>query len=429
MPAAKVVTQFFGVPNIQDIDVYMKQGGYEAARKALIEMSPSDVTKTVTDSGLRGRGGAYFSTGTKWGLMAKGSPRPNYLICNSDESEPCTFSDRWKMRECPHQLIEGMIITAYAIQAHKAYIYMRGEFQDCKRIVEKALAEAYARGMLGKDILGTDFSLDIYVHMGAGAYICGEESALIESLEGKRGFPRIKPPYFPPAMGLYMAPTTVNNCETFMNLPPILMKGPEWFKTMGTERAPGTRIFGISGHVNKPGCVELEMGTTLREIIEEWGGGVRGGRKMKAAIPGGLSSGFVSAEQLDTTMDPENLGSIGNMMGTGSVTVMDETTCMVRVTLRCMEFAREESCGQCTPCRDGTDWLMQILHRIEHGEGALNDIPNMLDLCNNISDGIRFRTVCGMGVTDTFPVVLAVKYFRDEFEDHIVNRRCSFAHS
>ena len=426
MPEAKVVTRYFDVPNVQDIDVYVRQGGYGAARKALEEMDPASVAGVVKDSGLRGRGGAYFPTGVKWGLMAKGSPLPNYLICNADESEPCTFSDRWKMTGCPHQLIEGMIITAFAIKANTGFIYMRGEFQDCRRIVEKAIAQAYEKGYLGKNILGSDFDLDLYVHMGAGAYICGEESALIESLEGKRGFPRIKPPYFPPAIGLYGAPTTVNNCETLMNIAPIIDQGADWFKTMGTEKAPGTRVFGVSGHVNRPRCLELEMGTPLREIIEEHCEGVRGNKKLKAAVPGGISSGFLSAELIDTKMDPETLGATGNMMGTGAITVMDETTCMVRVVLRCAEFAREESCGQCTPCRDGTDWLMQILHRIEHGQGSLNDIPTMLDVCNNISDGLRFRTVCGMGVTDVFPIVHGLKYWRDEFEDHIVNGRCPF---
>ncbi|MCA1597284.1 MAG: NADH-quinone oxidoreductase subunit F, partial [Chloroflexi bacterium] len=237
MPQAKVVTQYFGIPDIQDIDVYIKNGGYEGARKALKEMDPGSLTKVISDSKLRGRGGAYAAAGMKWGLLRKGAPK-NYLICNSDESEPCTFSDRWKMKQCPHQVIEGMIITAYAIQAHLAFIYMRGEFQDCRQVMDKALAQAYERGFLGKDILGTGFDLDIYTHMGAGAYICGEESALIESLEGKRGFPRIKPPYFPAAIGLYGEPTIVHNCETLMNLPPIINNGPEWFLTMGTEKCP-----------------------------------------------------------------------------------------------------------------------------------------------------------------------------------------------
>ena len=424
MPEARVVSRFFDVPDVRNIDVYMKQGGYEAARKAFKEMDPAAVQGVVKDANLRGRGGAYFSCGMKWGLMAKNSPLPNYLICNADESEPCTFSDRWKMKSCPHQLIEGMLLSAYAIQAHRGFIYMRGEFQDCRRIVEKAIEEAYGKNLLGKNIMGSGFDFDLSVHMGAGAYICGEESALIESLEGKRGFPRIKPPYFPPAIGLYGAPTTVNNCETLMNIPPIIERGAEWFKTMGTEKCPGTRVFGVSGHVHRPRCLELEMGTSLREIIEEHCGGVRGGKKLKAVVPGGISSGFLSASQLDTRMDPESLGALGNMMGTGAITVMDETTCMVRVTLRCEEFAKDESCGQCTPCRDGTDWLAQILHRIEHGEGRLNDIPTMLDLCNNISDGLRTRTVCGMGVTDVFPIVHAIKHFRDEFEQHIVQQRC-----
>ncbi|HET6385833.1 MAG TPA: NADH-quinone oxidoreductase subunit NuoF [Armatimonadota bacterium] len=426
MPVAKVVSQFFDVDNIQDLDVFEKQGGYEAARKSLTEMDPSSITAVVKDSNLRGRGGAYFATGVKWGLMAKGSPLPNYLICNSDESEPCTFSDRWKMKSCPHQLIEGMIITAFAIQAHKSYIYMRGEFRDCQRIVDRAIAQAYEKGYLGKGIFGTDFDLDMQTHMGAGAYICGEESALIESLEGKRGFPRIKPPYFPPAKGLYMAPTTVNNCETLMNIPPIITKGADWFKTMGTEKAPGTRCFGISGHVNRPGPIELEMGTTLREIIEEHAGGVRGGKALKAVMPGGLSSGVLSAQELDTPMDPESLGKLGTMLGTGAVTVMDETTCIVRVVLRCAQFAREESCGQCTPCRDGTDWLERLMQRMESGEGQLNDIPLLMDVCHNITDGFRFRTICGMGVTDAFPVTTGLKYFKDEFEAHIAQRGCPF---
>ncbi|MCA1596488.1 MAG: SLBB domain-containing protein, partial [Chloroflexi bacterium] len=320
------------------------------------------------------------------------------------------------------------------IQAHLAFIYMRGEFQDCRQVMDKALAQAYERGFLGKDILGTGFDLDIYTHMGAGAYICGEESALIESLEGKRGFPRIKPPYFPAAIGLYGEPTIVHNCETLMNLPPIINNGPEWFLTMGTEKCPGTRVFGVSGHVNRPCAVELEMGTHLREIIEEHAGGVRGGRKLKAVMPGGLSSGFLTAEHLDITMDPETLGPLESIMGTGAVTVMDETTCMVRVALRCMEFAREESCGQCTPCRDGTDWLMRTLHRIEHGEGQLNDIPTMLDVSHNICDTSLMpkggppvvRTVCGMGLTDVAPIVHGIKQFRDEFEDHIAKQACPF---
>ena len=398
---------------------YRRQDGYRSLGKVLKEMTPDQVVEQVKKSGLRGRGGAGFPTGVKWGFLPKDSQQPRYLCCNADESEPGTFKDRQLMERDPHMMLEGMVIAAYAIGVHVAYIYLRGEFFLGARIMEKALSEARAQGWIGKNIAGSGFDLEIHLHRGAGAYICGEETALLESLEGKRGMPRYKPP-FPATHGLYGQPTVVNNVETLCNLPTIMSRGAEWFTSIGTSKSTGTRLFSVSGHVQRPGNYEVPMGTTLREIIYGRAGGIRGDRQLKAVIPGGASAAFLTAEHLDVKLDFEDMARVGSMLGSGGVTVMDETTCMVWAALNLLHFFYDESCGKCTPCREGSFWLHRVLERIEGGQGR----PEDLDLLSSLSGQIGGRTICAFGDAEIAPVLSTLEHFRSEYEEHIQQGHC-----
>jgi NADH-quinone oxidoreductase subunit F len=412
-----ILTRNVGLTNSEGIAVYLKRGGYTALRKAL-KMPPDELTAMVKDSGLRGRGGAGFPAGLKWGFMPKG-PVTKYVCVNMDEGEPGTFKDRLLVEHDPHSIVEGVIIASYAVGARRAFVYVRGEFfLGVKRWI-KAIDEAYAHGFLGKDILGSGFDLDLSVHRGAGAYICGEETALINSLEGKRGEPRTKPPY-PAQIGLWNEPTLVHNVETLANVPHIVNNGAEWFRSIGTERSTGTKLFCVSGHVRRPGNYELPLGTPLRTIIEEHAGGMRGDRPLKAVIPGGASTPMLMPEHLDIPMDFESLAEVGSMLGTGAVVVIEEGTCMVEVARRLMDFFAHESCGQCTPCRVGTRHLRDVLTRVVQGSGK----PNDLDLLEMICAGIAGHTLCPMGDAAVNPVLSSLKHFRDEYEYHIQYKCC-----
>ncbi len=407
-----VVMRNRDVEHFDDLEVYLKHGGYEPLRVALKEKTPADIVQMVKDSGLRGRGGAFFPTGVKWGFLPK-DVYPRYLLCNADESEPGTFNNHEIIDKNPHQVIEGIAISAYAIECHIAYIYIRGEFAHGARILERAINAAYQKGFLGKNILGTDYDLDIYVHRGAGAYICGEETALMESLEGKIGQPRLKPP-FPAVAGLYGKPTVINNVETLANVPRILEKGVSWFRSFGTERSPGTKVCSVSGHVNKPGNYELSMGTPLRELIyaPEYGGGMRGDRKPKIIVPGGASAPWLTGDQLDATLDFEGMAATGTMLGTAGVIVLDETTSAVETAYKMDEFFKHESCGKCTPCREGTTWLVQVLHRMTEGHGRALDIPTLHDIYNQMAG----NCFCLLGESAVMPIKSALKLFPEEFE-------------
>ena len=423
----KILLEKIDIPDINNIAVYLKSGGYSAVEKALKSMNPGEVMEEVRTSGLRGRGGAGFPTGMKWGFIDKKSEKPHYLICNADESEPGTFKDRYLMEHLPHLLIEGMICSAFALDAHTAYIYIRGEFKYLVGILNKALTEAYSKGLLGKNILGTDFSLDIYVHPGAGAYICGEETALIESLEGKRGNPRLKPP-FPAFVGLYGCPTVVNNVETIASVAAIVNMGGKIYAEIGIGKSKGTKLISACGNINKPGVYEIELGITVEEFIysEKYCGGIKDGKKLKAVVPGGSSVPILTAELILKTaygeprlMSYESLaeGSFetGSMLGSGGFIVYDEDQCMVRNTLSFARFYHHESCGQCSPCREGTGWQERILSRIEKGEGRMKDI----DLLADISSHIEGNTICPLGDAAAWPVSSAIRHFRKEFEFHV----------
>ncbi|MCP9454800.1 MAG: NADH-quinone oxidoreductase subunit NuoF [Nitrospira sp.] len=390
---------------------YERAGGYQAIRMTLGKMAPSDVIAAVRKSGLRGRGGAGFPTGVKWGFLPKDYQGPRYLCCNADESEPGTFKDRQLMERDPHQVLEGIILACYAIGAESAYIYIRGELVLAAAILERAIGEARAAGYIGKNILGTGVNVDVWVHRGAGAYICGEETALLESLEGKRGLPRVKPP-FPATHGLYGKPTVVNNVETLANLPHILTRGPEWFASIGSPpKSTGTRIFCVSGHVKRPGNYELPMGVTARELIYEHAGGMRSDKPLKAFIPGGASAPFLTPAHLDVKLDFESVAAAGSMLGSGGVTVIEEGTNMVWAALRLMEFFYHESCGKCSPCREGSSWLVQIMRRIVAKRGRMEDLETLSDLCKNIAG----RTVCAFGDAEVAPIQGTLKYWRDEY--------------
>jgi len=417
----KILTRNFGLPRSETIDVYMENGGYQALAKALREHTPEQLIEMVTASGLRGRGGAGFPAGRKWGFMPKGDVE-KYVCVNTDEGEPGTFKDRALVEKDPHQIIEGVIIASYAVGAQRAFVYIRGEFfLGVKRWI-KAIDDAYAKGFLGQNILGSGYSLDLSVHRGAGAYICGEETALIESLEGKRGEPRKKPPY-PASVGLWGKPTLVHNVETLANIPHIVNRGPEWYADIGTPKSTGPKIFCVSGHVRNRDIFELPLGVPLRELLFEHAGGMSSDRRLKAVIPGGASTPMLTADQLDVTLDFESLEAAGTMLGTGAVVVMDEGTCMVDVTRRLMRFFRHESCGRCTPCRTGTTRMSAILERIERGEGQPGDIERLEVLAN----GLRGVTFCPMGDAAVNPVLSSLKHFRDEFEYHIEHQRCPMA--
>jgi NADH-quinone oxidoreductase subunit F len=419
MEQLRILTKSIDLPEPWTLQTSRAQGGYEAAVKAIKEYQSDELIELVKKAGLRGRGGAGFPTGLKWSFVPKNIPKPTYLVCNADESEPGTFKDRLLIERTPHQILEGMIIASHALRVNTAFIYVRGEMTLGAKRLQEAIDEAYAGGCLGKNLLGTGMDLDILLFVGAGAYICGEETALLESLEGKRGQPRLKPP-FPATVGLYGCPTVINNVETLCNLPHILANGPEWYTSMGTEKSPGPRLFSVSGHVIRRGVYELPMGVPLRELIFEHAGGIRDGHRVKAVIPGGSSVPILGEAQLDVGMDFESLQQAGSLLGSAGVIVMDETTCMVSAALNLLHFYWHESCGKCTPCREGTGWFVKTLHRIEEGHGRLDDIDLLLDVCDNI----RGKTFCPFGDAAVTPVESMIKLFRDDFEEHIVKRRC-----
>ena len=413
-----VVTARWGQDGADSIDGYLKTGGYEALKVAL-DIEPAGLIEIVKDSGLRGRGGAGFPTGMKWDFIPKGGDRPVYVVVNADEGEPGTFKDRELMERDPHQLIEGIVITAHAVACRTAFIYMRGEFLFAARQVERAIAEAYDKGFLGTGIAGTGVDVDIVMHRGAGAYICGEETALLDSLEGRRGQPRLRPP-FPAVEGLYRSPTVVNNVETISNVPHIVSRGAEWYAGLGTEKSTGTKVFCVSGRVERPGNYEAPMGTPARVVIDDLAGGVPGGRRVKAWTPGGSSTPFLTADHLDTPLDFESVQAAGSLLGTGALIVLDETDCVVDAALRFTEFYAHESCGKCTPCREGTWWLTKILYRMEHGGGRLDDLEAMQD----IGDNMLFKNFCALGDGAVSPIHSSLKYFRDEYVAHVKAGGC-----
>ncbi|HET9443160.1 MAG TPA: NADH-quinone oxidoreductase subunit NuoF [Acidimicrobiales bacterium] len=428
-----IVTRHIGNDQSHTLKGYLAAGGYDGLRKA-VTMTPEEVQAQVDKANLLGRGGAGFPAGRKWSMLRKADPK--YLVVNGDESEPATFKDHMLLEQDPHQIIEGTLITAYAIGAAQAFIYVRGEFALGIERMTAALNEAYDYGAAGHRIFGSDFSVDVVIHPGAGAYICGDETALLESLEGKRGFPRIKPPYFPAVMGLYGAPTIVNNVETMSNVPWIILNGGETFAAMGEPQATGTRLFAVSGHVKRPGNYEVELArNTFRDLIYDprMGGGIRGDRALKAFIPGGASSFWFGPERLDMPLDETKVkGEGGSMMGSGSVIAMDETMCMVRASWRLVRFFSRESCGQCTPCREGSSWLEKIMRRIETGAGRPEDLELLMDVCDNISPGVQWpskwppsmTTICPLGPSIPPPIVSALGMFRDEFLIHIKDGAC-----
>lgn len=414
-----VVSIRFDIPNASHIDVYEQHGGYQAARKAF-GMEPAAIIEEVKTSGLRGRGGAGFPAGMKWGFIPKDNPKPKYLVVNADESEPGTFKDRKIIERDPHSLVEGCIIASYAVGAHACYIYIRGEFNQQRINLEDAIKQAYAKGYLGDNVLGTGYKLNIYTHRGAGAYICGEETGLLESLEGKKGQPRLKPP-FPATHGVFQCPTVVNNVETIATVPWIIQHGGATYASMGTEKAKGTRLMCVSGHVNKPGVYEIEMGIPMKTFIEEHAGGVWKGRKLKAVIPGGSSCPILTAEEAEkVTMDPEAIAALGSMAGSGGMIVIDDETCMVDLLEDLLHFYAHESCGQCTPCREGTDWLYKIIRRLEAGQGTEEELDSVLD----IADNMEGKTICALAAAATMPTRSYIKKFRSEFVAHLEHRGC-----
>jgi len=422
----KILTTHLDVENLGDIEVYRQHGGYRAIEKVFKEMSPDDVITTVQESALAGRGGAWFNTGMKWSFMPKEPDGPSYLCVNCDESEPGTFKDRHLIAKNPHGLLEGVIISAFAIRASAAYIYVRGEMWEEMVGMEAAIDQAREAGLVGKNILGSGVDIEVFTHPGAGAYICGEETGLMQSLEGKRAEPRVKPP-FPAAKGIFSRPTTINNVQTVSYVPHIINNGPDWFKTMGSERFPGSFIFCLSGDVKNPGLFELEIGTcTLREIIDECGGGVRDDNEIKAVIPGGSSTPVLTPDQLDIVMNPElwaipGRGEFQGMFGTGGIIVMDEKRCMVDACLNLMSFYAHESCGQCTPCREGIPWVRDIVWRIEHGQGTPEDLTTLEDVCNNVAPlfSPAMSTICLFGPSWSYPMLGFLKSFRSEFKEHV----------
>ena len=418
----RILLRNVGIPDSQKIGTYLSSGGYKALEKAIRTLSPGEIVEMVKKSELRGRGGAGFPTGLKWSFVPKDVPGPRYLCCNADEGEPGTFKDRVIIENDPHLLLEGIAISCYALSIHTAYIYVRGEFSVGAQRLIAAVSEAEARGFLGERILGSDFSLRVRVHRGGGSYICGEETALLESLEGKRGQPRLKPP-FPASVGLYGRPTVINNVETLANIPSIVMNGPEWFASIGTKWNTGTKLFAVSGHVNAPGVYELPLGVSLRELLFEHAGGIKGARKLKAVMPGGSSTPVVTSKHLDVALDFDSLAAIGTMLGSGAVIVMDDTTCMVQVALRLTRFYGHESCGQCTPCREGLGWMTKILEGIESGNGSPGDLGLLTDVCSEISG----KTLCPMGDAAVVPVQSTIREFKEEYELHSRVGGCPFA--
>jgi NADH-quinone oxidoreductase subunit F len=416
-----ILTKHATTPNGHTLDFYVEHGGYAGLRKALA-LSPADITDQVKKSGLRGRGGAGFSTGMKWGFVPQNSPKPKYLCINADESEPGTFKDHVLLERNPHLLFEGSVIACRAFGAKTCYIYIRGEFYHMQHVLEAELAKAYNAGYVGRNILGSGQDCDIYIHRGAGAYEAGEETALIESLEGKRAQPRLRPP-FPAVVGVYGCPTVVNNVETICNVPLILDKGWEWYAAIGPEKNSGPKLYCVSGHVVKPGVYEADMSVTLRQLIYDYGGGIPGGRALKAIIPGGSSVNVLTADALDAQASFDGLVKAGSMLGSAGLIVMDETTSMVWMAKNLLHFYRHESCGKCTPCREGTDWLYRILSKVERGDGELRD----LDLLDRVASNIVGKTLCPFGDAVAPPVLSTLKHFRHEYEAAIREGRPALA--
>jgi len=408
VPLTPVLTKRWLSPESWTLRTYEQLEGYQALRHAL-SMHPDEIIQLVKDSGLRGRGGAGFPTGMKWGFIPQGDGKPHYLVVNADEGEPGTCKDAPLMMADPHSLIEGMVIASYAIRCNYAVIYVRGELVHCLRRLQNAVREAYAAGYLGRDILRSGYDLDIVVHSGAGAYICGEETALLDSLEGYRGQPRLRPP-FPAVAGLYASPTVVNNVETVASVPFIVLGGADWWRSMGTPKSPGPKIFSLSGHVVRPGQYEVPLGTTLRELLD-MAGGIPGGRALKFWTPGGSSTPFLTAEHLDVPLDFDEVMKAGSLLGTAALMIFDETVNIVPAVLRFTEFYAHESCGKCTPCREGTYWMVQVLERFVHGQGTVEDFDTMLDTCDNIFG----RSFCALGDGAVSPIVSSIQYFKDDY--------------
>ena len=415
-----LISKRWGIADSHKIDVYLQHGGYQALEKALKQMTPETIIDEVKKSSLRGRGGAGFPTGMKWSFVPKDSPKPKYVLCNADESEPGTCKDRPLMEMDPHQLLEGMVIAGRAIGSHQGFIYIRGEYRYVLDIVQTAITEAYARGYLGKNILGSGYDFDLLIHTGAGAYECGEESALMESLEGKRGYPRIKPP-FPAVVGLYGCPTIINNVETLSAVPAIIMGGGEAYANLGTPKNGGTRMLCVAGNVNKPGIYEIPLGMNMKEFIYGMAGGIPGNKKLKAVIPGGSSCPLLTADEIDIPMDYDSVAKAGSMLGSGGMVVMDEDTCMVDMARRIMQFYAHESCGWCIPCREGTTWLRKMLERLHAGYGRMQDI----DMIGELSKNILGRSFCPLGDAAAMPTISIVQKWRNEFEDHLQGR-CAY---
>jgi NADH-quinone oxidoreductase subunit F len=419
----KLLLRNIDAPGSHTLTVYRSRGGYRSWEKVVREMQPAQVIEEVKASGLRGRGGAGFPTGMKWSFVPRENPKPKYLVCNADESEPGTFKDRLLIEKDPHAIIEGTLIAAFAIQSETAFIYIRGELVFGTRQLERAVAEAYQAGYIGKSILGTGYNLDVIVHRGAGAYICGEETALLSSLEGGRGWPKVKPP-FPATHGLFGCPTVVNNVETLAALPWIIEHGAAAYAAMGTEKSKGTKLFSVSGHIARPGVYELEMGYPLTRFLEEDCGGVPNGKKLKGVIPGGGSMPVLRADELQgVNLDYESVQAAGSLLGSGGVIVMDDTTCMVRAAWNIARFYAHESCGQCSPCREGCHWMEKVFHRIERGEGQKGD----LELILNVSGNIMGNTICPFGDAAAMPAAAFIRKYRQEFEEHIAQKKCTVA--
>ncbi|WP_027506034.1 NADH-quinone oxidoreductase subunit NuoF [Rhodococcus sp. UNC23MFCrub1.1] len=425
MTLTPVLSRYWDEPESWTLDTYRRHGGYDGLAAALA-MTPDEVIGTVKDSGLRGRGGAGFPTGTKWSFIPQDGPTPadqtvpHYLVVNADESEPGTCKDMPLLMATPHALVEGIVIAAYAIRSSHAFVYLRGEVVPALRRLQAAVAEAYAAGYLGTDIQGSGFDLDLVVHAGAGAYICGEETALLDSLEGRRGQPRLRPP-FPAVAGLYASPTVVNNVESIASVPTVLARGTQWFRSMGSEKSPGFTLYSLSGHVIRPGQYEAPLGITLRELLEH-AGGVRAGHTLKFWTPGGSSTPIFTAEHLDVPLDYEGVSAAGSMLGTKALQIFDETTCVVRAVRRWSEFYAHESCGKCTPCREGTYWLVQILARLENGTGSEGDLQKLLD----VADSILGKSFCALGDGAASPIVSSIAHFRDEYVAHVEQGGCPF---
>ena len=406
-------------PGLRAIDTYRKGGGYETLAATLNKTTADQVIEVVKASGLRGRGGAGFPTGLKWSFVPKASPKPRYIVCNADESEPGTFKDRELMEKNPHLLIEGMILAGYAIGSCVGYIYLRGEFEYIQRIIDQAIGEARAAGLLGDNVAGSGYRFDVHTHLGAGAYICGEETALLSSLEGYRGQPRLKPP-FPAVEGLYACPTVVNNTETLMAVPHILKNGAAWYRQWGTEKSAGTKVFSVSGPVKRPGNYEVPLGYSMKTLIEQDCGGMVEGLKLKAVIPGGSSVPLLPASDLDTPLDYESMNAKGTFLGSGGVIVIDDQTCIVDALWNVTRFYEHESCGKCTPCREGTYWMAEVFERLENGHGKDTDI----ELLASVADNILGKSFCALGDAAAMPVQGALKHFRDEFEHHVTHKSC-----